>query len=255
MALNSTEKLLTILMAFTPHNQNMGNVELSQKLDMNVSTVNRLLQVLVSFELVRQDARTKRYSLGRSAAVLGGAIAQSISSRLVSIAQPHMEALRDEVGESVSLEVLKGGYSTILTQVLGPPPLCVSFNVGERMPLHVAAGAKAILAFSSSEVLERYLSEALVHMSENKIKDPAAFRKQLGDIYEKGIALDAGEENADVHALGAPVFDYTGGPVAAVCLCAPSNRMQRHLDSGVIAKIMKASEQISSELLYAKSDT
>ena len=107
MSLSSSEKVLTILMAFTPHNKEMGNVELSHKLGINVSTVNRLLHVLVSFGLIRQDMRTRQYSLGRSAADLGRAVAQSLSSRLVSIAQPFMQDLCDDVKESVSLEVLR----------------------------------------------------------------------------------------------------------------------------------------------------
>jgi DNA-binding IclR family transcriptional regulator len=252
MSLSSTEKLLTILMSFTPHNPGMGNVELSQKLGMNVSTVNRLLQVLVSFDLIRQDSRTRRYSLGRAAADLGRSLEQSLSSRLVSIAHPFMEDLRDQVKESVSLEVLKGSHSTIVTEVLGPPPLSVSFNVGESMPVHVAAGAKAILAFSDSDLVDRLLAGKLERFTERTITDPVEFKEQLKEVRKQGIAFDTGEENIEVHALGAPVFDYSGKPVAAICLCAPAGRMKNLLDSGVVDKILGTTERISSELLFSK---
>jgi IclR family acetate operon transcriptional repressor len=230
----------------------MGNVELSQKLEMNVSTVNRLLQVLVSFDLIRQDPRTRRYSLGRAAADLGRALEQSLSSRLVSIAHPHMEDLRDEVKESVSLEVLKGGYATIVTEVLGPPPLSVSFNVGESMPIHVAAGAKAILAFSDRDVVDRLITGELKRFTENTITDPDEFKEHLKKVRALGYCLDAGEENVDVYAIAAPVFDYTGKPVAAISLCAPASRIKKLLESGVVVKILAAADKISSELLFAK---
>lgn len=253
MSLSSTEKLLTILMSFTPHNPGMGNVELSQKLGMNVSTVNRLLQVLVSFDLIRQDSRTRRYSLGRAAADLGKALEQSLSSRMVSIAHPHMEDLRDEVKESVSLEVLKGAYATIVTEVLGPPPLSVSFNVGETMPLHVAAGAKAILAFSNQDQIDRLVTGELERFTENTITDPDEFKEHLKLVRTQGYCLDAGEENIDVHAIAAPVFDYTGKPVAAVTLCAPASRVKNLLESGVVAKIIATADKISAEMLFTKN--
>jgi DNA-binding IclR family transcriptional regulator len=252
MNLSSTEKLLTILMSFTPHNPGMGNVELSQKLGMNVSTVNRLLQVLVSFNLIRQDSRNRRYSLGRAAADLGRALEQSLSSRLVSIAHPYMEDLRDQIKESVSLEVLKGGYATIATEVLGPPPLSVSFNLGETMPVHVAAGAKAILAFSAPELVARLMTGELKRFTDKTITDADEFKAHLQEVRKQGYALDVGEENIEVHAIGVPVFDYSGKPVAALCLCAPASRMKKLLESGVIPKISVAAEKISSELLFAK---
>ena len=253
MALSSSEKVLTILMAFTPHNQDMGNVELSKKLGINVSTVNRLLQVLVSFGLVRQDIRTRRYSLGRSAVDLGKALTQSLSSRLVSIVQPFMEDLCEDVKESVSLEVLRGGYSTIVTEALGPPPLSVSFNVGEQIPVHVAAGAKAIMAFSASDVVDRFLEGELERFTPNTITNSEEFRKQLDEIKQLGVAFDRGEENIDVHAVGSPIFDYTRQPVAAISLCAPANRMKAHVESGVVSKIKETAAKISSKLLYSKN--
>ena len=254
MSLSSSEKVLTILLAFTPHNPEMGNVELSRKLRINVSTVNRLLQVLVSFGLIRQDTRTRQYSLGRSAVDLGRAVTQSLSSRMVSIAQPFMADLCDDVKESISLEVLKGEYSTIVTEVLGPPPLSVSFNIGERMPVHVAAGAKAILAFSKPDVLDRILNGKLKRFTPNTITDPVIFMEQLAEIRKQGVAFDRGEDNIDVYAVGAPIFDYTMLPIAAISLCGPANRMIAHIESNVILKIKKTAERISSQLLYSRNE-
>lgn len=254
MSLNSSEKVLTILMAFTPHNKEMGNVELSQKLGINVSTVNRLLHVLVSFGLIQQDMRTRHYSLGRAAADLGRAIAQSMSSRLVSIAQPFMQDLSDEMKESVSLEVLKGEYSTIAIQALGPPPLSVSFAFGERMPIHVAAGAKAMLAFSSPDLINRLLNNKLKLFTPNTITDPDMFRKQLTEIRSQGVSFDRGEYNIEVHAVAAPIFDHTNQPVAAISLCSPANRIKAHIESGVISTIKKTAAKISSKLLYSDNE-
>ena len=49
------------------------NLELSNKLGFNVSTVNRNLKVLCDYGLVQQNPFTKEYSLGPGAAALGNA--------------------------------------------------------------------------------------------------------------------------------------------------------------------------------------
>ena len=47
MGISSAEKILIILKAFSSIDQEIGNLELSQKLGFPTSTVNRLLRILV----------------------------------------------------------------------------------------------------------------------------------------------------------------------------------------------------------------
>ncbi len=95
---SSVQKAIEILMAFTPHNQEMGTLELSQKLGFHKSSVSRLLGVLTYHCLLQQDPITKKYKLGKATADLGLAISRSHSTQLVSIAQPFIDRLRDSVG-------------------------------------------------------------------------------------------------------------------------------------------------------------
>ena len=62
---SSVRKAIEILMAFTPHNQDMGTLELSQKLGIHKSSVSRLLGVLTYHGLLQQDPITKKYKLGK----------------------------------------------------------------------------------------------------------------------------------------------------------------------------------------------
>ena len=254
MRQSSVEKALTILMAFAPYNQEMGSIELSRRLRLHNSTVNRLLHVLTSFGLLQQNPETKKFSLGRSVADLGRAINQSISARLISIAQPHMERLRDLVGESISLEVMNGDHVTLAFEALGPPPLSVSFNVGELVPVYAAAGAKSILAFLPPESVDRFLNGEFTKFTPNTITDPDILKGQFKEIRRQGIAFDLGEYNIDVYAVAAPIFNYNREPVAAISLCGPVNRMKFHLKSDVISKLKKTAAKISERLLYSEED-
>ena len=63
----AVEKCLDILMSFAPHNQEMGTIEMSVKMDINKSTASRLLHVLARKGFLQQNLKTKKFQLGPSA--------------------------------------------------------------------------------------------------------------------------------------------------------------------------------------------
>ena len=106
--LSSTEKALKILLAFSPHNNEMGTLEISKKLGIHKSTVSRLLHLLAANDFLYQNPVSKKYMLGRAIAEMGNIVIKSLNTAIVGIAQPHLNELSNLVGESVALEVLSG---------------------------------------------------------------------------------------------------------------------------------------------------
>jgi DNA-binding IclR family transcriptional regulator len=102
------------------------------------------------FGLVQQDEKTKKYLWGRTCALLGMAAEGSQTDRLTELSRPHIEHLRDAVGESVCLEIILSGRNKVIVEAIGPPPLSVSFM--EFLPLHVTSGAKVILAYTDPKL-------------------------------------------------------------------------------------------------------
>lgn len=244
---SSVQKAIAILLSFIPENKPIGTLQLSESLGFNKSTVSRLIQVLMHFGLVQQDERSKKYLLGRTAALLGMAVEGSEVNRLVELSQPYLERLRDFVGESVCLEIILSGRTKVMAQAIGPPPLSVTFQ--DFLPIHVAAGAKAILAFLNPEVVANMLQGPLEKWTDNTITDVKAFKNHLKEIKSIGIAYDHGESNADVHAVSVPVFNHMEKPIAAISICVPSARVNKILNSKLIKKLKKTTLQISEHLL------
>jgi IclR family KDG regulon transcriptional repressor len=250
----SVERALEILSAFTPHNPPMGTVELSAMLGVHPSTVSRLLRVLTLHGFLQHDAITKKYILGKSSADLGRAVLQSLSGHLVSIAQPFIDDLRNCTGETAALEIMSGDSTILAYMARGRRLLQVSFNLGDRLPVHVAAGAKAVLAFSPPEKVNSLLKGNLERFTPHTIRDPKALMRQLGEIREHGIAFDRGERDIDVHAIAAPIFNHRKRPVAAVVLSFPANRAQALNQSKLISRLKNSAKRISTHLLYSDED-
>ncbi len=249
----AVEKALTILTAFIPHNESIGSLALSRKLGYHPSTTTRLLKVLKKHGFIEQDPETKRYCLGRANLFLAQALIESLNTDLVSIARPHVDRLRDRVNESVGLEVWVGDTTTVAHMAPGPQLVKVSAPLGAKMPLHVAVGARAILAHLPPQIADNLLKGELQRYTPNTITDPKVLKGQLPEIKRKGIAFDRGELDLDVHVMGAPVFDHTRKPVAAVVIAAPAYRMKSYVRGNTV-KLLKETAGKISELLYFSPD-
>ena len=243
-------KGLELLLAFVPHNREMGTVELSKKLGFHTSTVSRLLHVLVNYGFLQQDPQSKKFMLGKSASDIGRSVNKFLNTNLVTIAKPYIENLSRTISETAAFEVMVGN-STILTyRADGPQAVRVSVQVGGRLPVHVASGAKAILAYSSPEVFDSLIKGRLKRFTPNTITNRKILRQKLDEIRQQGVAFDHGELDIDVHTMAAPVFNHDQRAVAAVVIAAPAYRWRSHPESHFVSLLKETATKISTRLHY-----
>lgn len=253
---SSVQKAIEILLSFTASNQEIRTLDLSQRLNLHKSTVSRLLHILVHYKLLQQDTRSKKYVLGKSALDLGTAAQRYIDSQLIIAAQSCLTELRDRVGELVSLEVISGKSSTVVCHAASSLPVMVSSNVGQRLPIYAVAGAKSMLAFLPADEVDELIGrKKLTAYTPKTITDPKRLKLELEEIKIQGFSVDRGEYYSDVQAIGAPVFNADGRPVAAVVMPVPAYRMGSHLRSNGPVLIKKAAAEISAALFFDKKKT
>jgi IclR family KDG regulon transcriptional repressor len=244
----TVEKALSILLEFIPHNQPMGTVDLSAKLNLHKSTVNRMLHVLSRFEFLQQDPQSKKFSLGKAANELGKALNRSYDAQLVAAAGPHIDDLCNRLQETVVLEVLSG-HSTILVYVAeGPGPIYVREAVGERRPVHASAGGKLLLAFSSLETRNRYLNGSLPAVTSKTITNLDLLHAHLDKLCQQGYAIDDEEVHVGIRAVAAPIFSRKKEIIAAAVVTGLVQKISLDRDSSIISQVRAAAVRISSQL-------
>jgi DNA-binding IclR family transcriptional regulator len=250
MRFNSIEKAMEILLAFTPYNHEMGTVEISKKLGFHKATVSRILFILMGHGFLQQNPQTKKFMLGPSITNLGWAINNFLNTNLVHIAKSHIDDLRSILKETIVLEVL-AGKSTVMAYIAeGPQQVRIAGTLGDRLPIHAAAGAKAILAFSPSEVRDSLINGEMPRFTPNTITDPEIFQRQLQDIRRRGFSFDNEEIDVGINAVGAPIFNYEEKPVAAIVVAGPSPRVSWDSDSPIVARLKDTAAKISAQLHY-----
>lgn len=228
----------------------MGTVEISKKLGFHKATVSRILLVLIRYGFLHQNPRTKKFMLGPAITSLGWAVNHFLNTNLVHIAKPYIDELRNTLTETIVLEVLAGKGTVMAYIAEGPQRVRIAGSIGDRIPIHAAAGAKAILAFSPSEVTDSLLNGTMPRYTPNTITDPEMFQRQLQVIRQQGFAFDNEEIDIGINAVGAPIFNYEEKPVAAVVVAGPSPRVTWDSDSPIVARLKDTVAQISAQLHY-----
>ena len=220
-AIESVDNALRILQAL----RDSGQVRVSDvaaELGIARSTAHRLLAMLVYRDFaVQAEDRTYRPGPAIAAEPLRGEPAQ----RLRQAMRPHMEALCDQVAETINLVVRLGTQTRFLHTVESAQVLRVGDRQGTVLPAWKTSGGKALLAELPDVQLTALLRGAAGRPPEGMT---AAERRSLVNelrlVRDQGYAENIQESESGVCAVGLCLRDKTGDPVAALSVSAPSVR-------------------------------
>lgn len=188
------------------------------------STTSRLLQGLERNGLLERD---------RDGAFRGGALFAHYATRfdrveaLVAAAQPSLERLAEETGETVNLAVARGDTVVQVSQIDSTYMLGAMNWVGLDVPPHSSALGKVMYAFGSLPLPKARLER----LTANTITDPGEFAEELTAVRSQGYAMTRGELEEGLDGLAAPVIGADGHVVAALGVSGPAFRIEESLDS------------------------
>lgn len=247
------EKALNILTLFSPYNLELTPHEISEKLGYHQATTSRTLILLAKKGFLDQNEQTKRFRLGPAIALLNHSLHQSLENEVVRIAKPHIDKLRDSLKETVVLEVLSGRTTVRAYAAEGLRPIRTRGDIGDRLPMYAAAGAKAILAYLDPETWDWFLDRDIPRMTPNTITDIKQIKEQLKAIRRRGTAFDNGEFDVDINAVGAPIFNTQEKPVAAVVVAGLPSRIQNSVDPRIAEEVKATALAISEKLGFKET--
>ncbi len=248
-SVQSLTRGLRILDALAEADGDLGMQEISRRVDLNISTVFRLIQTLEECGLVGKDRETGRYRVGMKLLGWSSRVLQAMDIRRQ--ATPFLQELNEETRETVHLTVRDGDAAMYAVKFDSPIPLRIYSELGKRAPLHCTGVGKVLLAFTSREDRHSWLQRNSLHkFTQSTITEKKRLEKELGKISSQGYALDNEEHEPHVRCVAAPVFDYTGNIVAAISVTVPSVRMTKNRIAVLIRSVKETAEKISGSLGY-----
>ena len=231
--LHTVDRALRVLTSFPSDGQDVSLRELSAAVGIESSVVYRILYTLAEHGVVTKNPSTRRYALGPRLLELAS---RGPHLDLRRKALPAMERLARETGESALLLVCSEGAAVCVEGVEEvDSPIRYTARIGNRIPLHVGAGPKVLLAFRPEAEIDAYLRGPLQRFTANTLTNPKRVRAELAKIRAQGYATSHGEKDLGVTAISAPIRNHSGSVVATLTLAGPDV----HLPAGRVQTLTK----------------
>lgn len=122
--------------------------------------------------------------------------------------------------ETLILSVLNDAEVVYVGVRNGSRPLGLNFTIGMRLPAHLSATGKAMLAHLPAPRLQTLFPPGpLRRLTDRGATSQAELLEELALCRERGYSIDDEGIREGVVALAAPVFDASGQPVAGLGVC------------------------------------
>ena len=246
----SVIRALQILEVFSLEKSTYTNSEISKKLDLNKSSVTRLLYSLEKARFIWRNQETGAYQLTHKAYQVGKVYIKQVDVHKVSM--PILENLTSTCQEVSHLGILDEMQVLYLDWVESSQTVSLPSMTGMKLPAYCTGNGKNFLAHMDEETLSSYFkSTQLIQHTTNTITDPEILKEQLKQVKIQGYACDFEESHQDVISVSAPVFDDTGEIVAGISVAGPAFRMNNDvLQKKIIPETKLAAVKISRQLGY-----
>lgn len=214
--LNTLIKAVEILDAYEDREAFLTLDTLSTVTGFPKPTVFRIVQTFISCGWMVQDVQTKKYGLSFGLMKYGRIVTNR--SNLISIFDPLMQQLRDELNESIVLSVLDpSGYHICIHVVNNNQFIQFAHRLGKRMPLYAGGTGRCMLAFSSQSFTKNYLDKTdLKPFTNNTVTDRVKLEQMIAQTRKDGYCISRGEVNENTESLSVPILSRSGDLIACM---------------------------------------
>ena len=213
---------LSVIRAFSRSRPSMTLSEVAQRADMNRAAARRFLLTLVREGYAETDG--KYFRLRPKILELGFSALSSLS--FAEIAEPPMEDLSAELGETCLAAVLDGDMCVYIARASAQRVVSVDLDVGSTLPAFTMSTGRVLLAAMSDDELERWLDEFRpVRYTDHTVMSRAKLREDVIAVREKGWSIVDQEYEIGFRSLSVPIRDQGDAVVAALNVCCPSPRV------------------------------
>lgn len=199
-------------------------VDLCRHVGLQRATVYRLLAELVEAGYVTQEGRYRYRPGPRMASMSRAADTPRIALRLQGV----LATISAACGDAAFAIVREGSISHCIARHVGTFPVqALLIQVGNRQPLGVGAAGLAMLAAMPDAEVDQAIAANAQTMGAYGGMTPERMRVLIRSARERGFSVIGNHATRGVLAVGVPVLNAQGQPVAAISVASTIVRMSR----------------------------
>lgn len=242
--------MLSILSILSRYPAGASVTEIAKAVGLPPSSMHRALRAMVEHNVVWQDPRSRKYSLGMRLLELGAAVRQATAEAgLLRRADPRLTELSEHIQEEVFLAVLARDTVVIVEAVLSvqQPHMLIKIPCADLSPLHCGSSAKAILAFLPRQDLSRIVERCNFRpFTMYTLYSPDDLLDELQHVRDHGYAVCDQEYTIGISAVAVPVLDRQGRPFASLGVKASASRLSGDFRSQVVDDLKAIAHELQA---------
>ncbi|MBI1379188.1 MAG: helix-turn-helix domain-containing protein [Frankiales bacterium] len=196
----------------------VGAAVIAREVGLPRSTAYHLLAELVAADFVVHLPEEHAYGLGVAAFEVGSAYLRH--DPLERLARPLLARLVEQAQQTVQLGILQGNETVYLLKEQPRAPLTLITDVGVRLPAHLTASGRAMLAHLPAAQVRALFpgAEAFTSRTGRGPRSLRELRELIRVERRRGWAEEDGFVTAGHASVAAAAFDHGGRPIAAVAV-------------------------------------
>lgn len=242
----AVDRASAVLTAVLGSTEPVSFADLIARTGLPKSTLSRLTTSLERNALLQRTA-TGAWQPGT--AITDYALSVRPEDDLLRIAQPFLDALGVQTGETVNLAVPLAGEVRQIAQVDSTYLLGAVNWLDRPVPFHCSALGRVFLAHGTPLPPGR-----LPKLTERTITSRAELAEALDRVREEGVAVVDSELEPGLVAVAAPIRSADGTVVAAVAVSGPSVRLTATQLPAIAEAVQSTAEEIGAALQPAQPD-
>ncbi len=236
---------LSVLRAFRPSDDGLGNAEISARTGLPKSTVSRLTFTLQSLGYLNHARRHDKYRPGPALLALGNMASASIS--FVELSAPLMQRLADET-RTLSLLLVRDHSKMLIVKTWRPRNVAsLWLEVGHRLPFYGSSSGHALLGSLSAEGFDQTVEDADGDRGLTAERGQKVRRDAQNQLVTQGFVVSDPEDyfSPNIHAVAVPFHSRDlCEPVIFTCGAMPDGLSLKRMHADVGPKLCATVQEL-----------
>ncbi|MGO4714028.1 IclR family transcriptional regulator [Bradyrhizobium sp. 2TAF24] len=226
--------------------------DVARRTGLGKATVHRLLGALSDVGFVAQDATSRRYRLGVGLCLLA---TTARHRNVAALAHPFLERIARSTADTAYVSVREGFAAVCVGREVGAFPIrTLSLEVGHRRPLGIGSGSLAILAFLSDAEIDAAIAGNHRWLADYPRFNAEQLRALVAETRRYGFSFIDGQVIPGMNAIGVPVLDAEGRPLASLSVAAIAERLRGERIPEVVQLLQREAAELAALMRSDFSD-
>lgn len=204
--------------------EGMTATDVQNRLELNKSTVHRLMMTLLNRGFVERNDQTGIYQIGLKMVEISSIRLNHVE--LKTEALPYLHQLANKLNQSIQLAIYDEGEAVFIEKIEKYQSFHMYCQIGKRIPLYCSAVGKTLLMDRSDAEIREIMSDVVfekftekTHTNVEELLEDVAIGRQ------EGYTKDSAEHEDNVHCVAMPIYDYRGKIVASASVTGFSEKV------------------------------